>query len=452
LISDTYVGIKNSTFQIVVDKPWFSISDVVIPESENYQCRVMAADTNRNGRGNTYNQFVYTLQLITNDPNAAIPSKYLDLDREWCVVSSAVATENNMDGGGFQFFTMFQSEGLVQQFAKQYSLSDKAARRLKQWSDSGRGSTAGLDEETKAMSKTTKAVWTVLGRDTMTGEPVTRFMSLFEAELSNELYRSVDYAMMFGRGSQSMTSSEGHTIYTTSGLREQLESGHTLPFSTALEMEELEAFFDYILKDRVSLGEQKVVMSSGKKFRKMFDAMVKSESSQFLTVDSIFIREGIDGIRHLDFGSYFSMYRALDIDIAVTQNNAYDNHYYCPEKDPTNPAYTLSSSRADILDFGQAEEQGMGSTSNISMVAESYLNYDIRMEGKWKAYDGKSALPITDGSLGQTGGVSGFSHMKEKSAGLMIGDVSRCGAVYKIASDQSSSISNTAAAADWFIY
>lgn len=146
------------------------------------------------------------------------------------------------------------------------------------------------------------------------------------------------------------------------------------------------------------------------------------------------------------------MYRALDVDIAVTQNNAYDNHYYCPEKDPTNPAYTLSSSRADILDFGYAEEQGTGKTSNISMVAESYLNYDITYKGKWTAYDGASALPITDGSYGHAGGVSGFSHHKEKSAGLMIGDVSRCGAVYKIASDQSSSVSTTAAPADWFIF
>lgn len=258
----------------------------------------MSVDTMRSGRGNTYNQYTYTLELVTDDPNLALPSKYLDLDREWCVVSSAVANEDNIDGGGFQFFTMFQNEGLVQQFAKQYSLSDKAARKLKQWADSGRG--AGLDEETSPMKKMTKAVWTVLGKDSMTGEPVTRFMSLFEAELSNELYRAVDYAMMFGRGSQSMTSAEGHTIYTTSGLREQLESGHTLPFSGSLEMEELEAFFDYILKDRVALGEQKIVMSAGKNFRKMFDQMVKAESSQFLTVDSIFIREGIDGIRHLD--------------------------------------------------------------------------------------------------------------------------------------------------------
>lgn len=450
--SDNYVGLRNSQFQIIVDKPWFSVSDVVIPESENYPCRVMSVDTSRNGRGNTYNQFTYTLQLFTDDPNKALPAKYIDLNREWCVVSSAVATEDNIDGGGFQFYSMFQSEGLVQQFSKQYSLSDKAARRLKQWTDSGRNPNTHLEDEVGTKTKMTKAVWSTLGYDSATGEPIVKFMSLFEAELSNELYRSVDYAMQFGRGSQSMVSPEGHTIYTTSGLREQLESGHTLPYSGTLSMDELEAFFDYILKDRVALGEQKIVMSAGKRFRHMFDEMVKAESSQFLTLDSIFIREGADSIRHLDFGSYFSMYRGLDIDIAVTQNNAYDNHYYCPEIDPSNPAYTLSSSRADILDFGYSQEQGTGSSSNISMVAESYLDYDITFNGKWKAYDGSSALPITDGSLGHAGGVSGFTHHKEKSAGLMIGDVSRCGTVYKVATDQNVSASVTAAPADWFIF
>lgn len=451
VVSDAFAGIRNSQFQIVVDKPWFSVSDVVIPESENYPCRVMSVDTSRNTRGNTYNQFTYTLQLVTDDPNHSLPSKYLDLNREWCVVSSAVATEDNIDAGGFQFFTMFQSEGYVQQFAKKYSMSDKAARRLKQWTD-GKIGHDGLTEEAASMKNATKAVWTTVGRDSMTGEPITRFMNLFEAELSNELYRAVDYAMQFGRSSQSMVSPEGHQIFTTSGLREQLESGHVYPFSGSLTMGELEAFFDYILKDRVALGEQKIVMSAGKRFRHMFDAMVKAEASQFTTIDTLFIREGIDGIRHLDFGSYFTMYRGLDVDIAVTQNNAYDNHYYCPEKDPSNPSYTLSSSRADILDFGYAEEQGTGRSSNISMIAESYLDYDIRFNGKWKAYDGSSALPITDGSQGYTGGVSGFTHMKEKSAGLMIGDVSRCGTIYKIASDQSSVMSNIAAPADWFIF
>lgn len=299
MITDSYVGIRNSHFQIVVDKPWFAVSDVVIPESENYPCLVLGVDT-LNTRGNTYNQYTYTLQLLTDDPNRALPSKFIDLDREWSVVSSAVATEDNPNGGGFQFFTMFDNEGLVQQFAKQYSLSDKAARRLKQWTDSGRGSTVDLDEETRGKIGVTKAVWTTIGMDSVTGTPVNKFMSLFEAELSNELYRAVDYALMFGRASQTAVSKEGHTIYTTSGLREQLEGGHTLPFSNTLELDELEAFFDYILKDRVALGEQKIVMSAGKRFRKMFDQMVKAEASQFTTIDSMFIREGIDGIRHLD--------------------------------------------------------------------------------------------------------------------------------------------------------
>ena len=39
-------------------------------------------------------------------------------------------------------------------------------------------------------------------------------------------------------------------------------------------------------------------------------------------------------------------------------------------------------------------------------------------------------MPITDGGLGQGGGISGYSILREKSAGLMVADVTRCGSIY----------------------
>ena len=64
---------------------------------------------------------------------------------------------------------------------------------------------------------------------------------------------------------------------------------------------------------------------------------------------------------------------------------------------------------------------------NISMVKEDYCDYYISFNGKW---DGKSGLPITDGGYGTTNAVSGYSIVREKSAGVMIADPSRCGAIF----------------------
>ena len=65
------------------------------------------------------------------------------------------------------------------------------------------------------------------------------------------------------------------------------------------------------------------------------------------------------------------------------------------------------------------------------MIQESYCNYNIRYNGKWYGeHDGITGMPITDGGLGQAGGVSGYSILREKSVGLMVADVTRCGAIF----------------------
>ena len=162
----------------------------------------------------------------------------------------------------------------------------------------------------------------------------------------------------------------------------------------------------------------------------MFDRMIKADASSFVTLDTHFIRKG-DGVRHMDYGSYFASYRGFTVDIMVMENPAYDNAFYCPQMHPVKTNTPVDSWRADILDFGFSKQQGTGtSTDNISMIAEEMCNYHISYNGKWKAFDGKSGLPITDGGLGQAGGVSGYSIVREKSAGLMVADVTRCGTTY----------------------
>lgn len=158
--------------------------------------------------------------------------------------------------------------------------------------------------------------------------------------------------------------------------------------------------------------------------------MVKAESSSFMTLDTMFIRKG-DDYRHLDYGSYFASYKGFSVEISVMENPAYDSTYYSPGKHPVKNNVSIDSWRADILDFGYSKQQGTGTTTdNISMVAEEYCDYHISYNGKWTAWDGKSGLPITDGGLGVAGGVSGYSIIREKSAGLMVADVTRCGSVY----------------------
>jgi hypothetical protein len=104
---------------------------------------------------------------------------------------------------------------------------------------------------------------------------------------------------------------------------------------------------------------------------------------------------------------------------------------YSPKRHPIKTNVSVDSWRADILDFGYSKQQGTGTTTdNISMVAQDYCDYHITYNGKWTGlHDGKSGLPITDGGYGVAGHVSGYSIIREKSAGLMVADVTRCGTI-----------------------
>lgn len=111
--TDASPGINNGVFDIVVDKPWFNISDVIQPQSNEYRLRVMHnTDGSRRYRRLGPNQYQYRVMLTTNDPANFLPRKYLQEGGEWNKVSSSVANESNQDFGGFQFYSIFQSEGL----------------------------------------------------------------------------------------------------------------------------------------------------------------------------------------------------------------------------------------------------------------------------------------------------------------------------------------------------
>lgn len=146
----------------------------------------------------------------------------------------------------------------IQQHSIKVAVSDKVARRCKQAADNG--------EKSDEFGKYLKMLW-VKYEDKLEGKPMHRFMSLLDAEAFNELYQNVEFTLVFGKASNNMVSPEGHQILTASGLRQQLESGHTLEHTGSLTLEEMEDWFDSIMKDKISEGEQKIVLSAGREFR-----------------------------------------------------------------------------------------------------------------------------------------------------------------------------------------
>jgi hypothetical protein len=260
------------------------------------------------------------------------------------------------------------------------------------------------------------------------GKTYYNFMPMAEAEMWNNIYDDIEWALNFGRRSTRL-SPQGYVKRTGPGLRQQLEYGHTLYHNGNLTLSRLDEWLSSIYRGRKDASPQsrKIVLMTGEMGALMFDQMVASEASSFLTVDSHYIRNGGD-FRHMSFGAQFTHYIGKNgLDVTVMLNPLYDNPDYCPQTHPIYTDTTIDSWRMDILDFGATTEQNSSvMQDNIAMVCEKYADYYFTTNGKW---DVKTGMPINDGGPGLAGGVGGYASYVEKSFGLMIRDISRCGSI-----------------------
>lgn len=303
--TDPRPGLNNSTFDIVVDKPYFNVSDVIIPEDNRMRCIVVVPDgsASRVIRPESGFGYRYTIKLVSDNPTLFVNPAYIQNGHEWSAVGSLVANESNQDRGGFHFYSVFEAQGQVAQHAVGYSLTDKALKKLKWAKQQGERSCDVYTAEGSPVdyNKFTTALWV---KDSQSNEvkPTYSWMSAFDAEMMNRLHQLKEDNLMFGRESSNNYSAEGFQILSASGLREQLESGHVLPHNGTLDLATLENWFDSIMLDRVAQENSNVVMSCGFEFHRLFDQMIKEEAKSFVTIDTLYIRKGED-YRKLAFGA-----------------------------------------------------------------------------------------------------------------------------------------------------
>ena len=395
-------GENQSTFDIVLDKPWFREPDVIIGENNKYPIEIVG-DPKSHGLG-----WRYTCQLQTDDNSYYLPVDLIQVGKAFIKRSTAVVSEDNNKYGTIQFNSIFELESQLGMVAEKLEFTDKMLRVDK--------------NNAESMAKT----WAVPFRD-KAGKVWTNFMPMAEAEMMNQIYDDIEWALVFGRRS-TRTSPNGYLKRTGAGLRQLLESGHTLFHNGNLSLAKLDEWLSAIYRGRkdASPDKRKIVLMTGEMGAIMFHNMVAAEASSFHTTDTHYIR-GND-FRHLSYGAQFSHYVGKNgLDVTVLINPMYDNPDYCMQRHPMYTDTCIDSWRMDILDFGVAVQSGVGAMGdNITMVAEKYADYYFTTAGKW---DPQTGMPINDGGPGLAGGVSGYSTHVEKSFGLWIKDISRCGSI-----------------------
>ena len=223
--SNTTPGLNNTTFRVKLDLDYYQYPDVLVPEDNDYNIQVV--DKFSDGTGT-----IYTVKILTDDPNKFLDPAYLAAGREWSKVSSAVPSEANGWFATQQYPAIFELESQIGAFAQKIDVTDKA------WRQQGRLGFNFLS--TDSNGKTTS---------------VSKFMPYAEAMMVDELYKGMEWALVYGEKS-TMPGPDGFWQKTGAGIRQQLKDSWIQYYSGALTVNLLQDFLLNIFFGRVDESQR----------------------------------------------------------------------------------------------------------------------------------------------------------------------------------------------------
>lgn len=393
-VSNTTPGLGKETFRIKLDEGWLQNPDVIIGENNNYVLEIVDGPF-PSGQG-----YEYVVQLQTDDTAQFFPVDLLDTGRLFYKKSSSTVSEMNDKFGTMQFGSSFQLQSQIGAFAQELTVTDKALR------EQGR---LGIPYVTKD------------------GAKKEAFIPYAEAKMKDELYKGVEWAMMYGKKS-TRKGHNGYTKFTGPGLREQLRDGWTQTYNGVLSEQLLKDYLLDIFFGRVDEQDRKIVAMTGTLGAMIFHDMLAGLASGFLTVDTHFISKVTQkdyniNDSHLAFGAQFVQYRGpVGIDVTLMYNPLYDDPANCPEMHPIYTDKPVDSARFTFLDFGKTGKvDGLNLTDNIQFLQLK----DMSMRHGFIPGTVTPTGPLQGGAT--TSKVAGYTSFAETSGGIVMYDVTRGG-------------------------
>jgi len=176
-------GLNGTTFRVKLDLDYFDYPEVLFGEDPEYPAQIVQKI--KDGTGT-----IYVLKLQGDNPDRYFPSWMLEPGREFTKVWTSVQSEYNEYFGGKQYPDIFKLENQVSAFGQKLTVTDKALR------DQGRlGVTILATDEN---GKTRK---------------IDRFVPYAESKMYDELYRSMDAQMLYGK-KQTQQGPNGYWVKT----------------------------------------------------------------------------------------------------------------------------------------------------------------------------------------------------------------------------------------------
>ena len=123
--SNVTPGKFRSDFKIKLEEDWFIPGDIINPGTSNkkYQCRIQQ-QPQQHGKG-----FIYTVRLMSDDPQLFLPVQYLQPGQAWSKLFSQYE-EGAEQSGSTQYSMPFMLQNRMSRYRKKYRVTGDVAQEV----------------------------------------------------------------------------------------------------------------------------------------------------------------------------------------------------------------------------------------------------------------------------------------------------------------------------------
>lgn len=322
ITSNLTPGLNGTPVQVWVAEKWFGVGAIVAFDDRNFQARVMS-EPYQDGT-----DFVYTLQVIGNSPNAYIDPSLLEKGKQISREGSAYE-EYSEEADIVNYQTPFELKNHLTTMRLKYDITGSAY----------------------------SSVMVIAMRDPKTKKESYLWSDYQEWIALRQWYTTIERHSVYSKfnasadGTTILKGTNGRPVYIGAGLLQQIAPSNR-KYYTTLTADVLEDFLFDLSYNILGTSERKFVALTGEMGMKEFDRVLREKASGYSLIDTTFVT---GSGQNLTLGGQFTTWKMLNgVELTLKHFPIYDNTTYNRKLHPVT-GKPLESYRMTFIDYGMRD-------------------------------------------------------------------------------------------------